>query len=475
MEENAFDLLVIGAGPGGYECAIRAAQLGLKTAVADDWVRPDGKAAPGGTCTNAGCIPSKALLASSAAYEDAREFFPALGVSAKEVSFDLGAIQARKSAVVSQNNDGILFLFRKNHVTFFSGRASFVQGGEPGAWKLEVKGSDNAAVTAKNVVIAAGSLPRKLGGGFDEDRILSSTGALSLSEVPARLGIIGAGVVGLELGTVWRRLGSKVTVIEALPGFLGMADADLAAEGLRQMKKQGMAFHFGAMVKSVKHAGSEVEVVYEENGKAVTEVFDRLIVSIGRVPNAASVNPSAAGLALTERGFVEVDGECRTNLEGVWAIGDCVRGPMLAHKASAEGVAVAERIAGEKPPVDLSLVPSVIYTDPEMAWVGQTEKQARESGATVKCGKFPFMANGRARASGKTSGFVKVVADAETDRILGIHAIGPEAGELAAAASVLLSTQATCEDAALTMFAHPTLSEAVKEACLAARGQAINI
>lgn len=468
-----FDVFVIGAGPGGYECAIRAAQLGFKTAAADPWKDADGKAAPGGTCTNVGCIPSKAMLASSLAYESAGETFRELGINVGPASFDLDVIQARRAKVVRKSNDGILWLFKKNGVEFFPESAHFLPGGKPGAWKIGL--SDGTEITAANVVVAAGSVPRLLPGVTpDEKTILTSTGGLEQTSVPKRLGIIGAGVIGLEIGAVWQRLGAEVTMLEALPGFLGIADEEISRAALQVYKKTGFTFHFGCRVESVEKRADGVVVRYRTGDEEKEAVFDRLMVSIGRVPALQSVNPEAVGLKADARGFVEVDEGCRTNLPGVYAIRDLVRGPMLAHKASDEGVAVAEEIAGEHPVINHRLVPSVIYTHPEIAWVGLTEAEARNEGYTAKAGKAFFSANGRARAQGQTDGFVKIVADAENDRVLGIHILGSEAGELIAAASFILATEATCEDVALTTIAHPTFAEAIREAALTVLGRPMN-
>ena len=423
----AFDVVVIGGGPGGYIAAIRAAQLGLSVACIDEAKAADGKPALGGTCTNVGCIPSKALLQSSENYEQAGHHFADHGVLVKGLALDLGVMQKRKEKVVKQNNDGITYLFKKNKVTFFHGRGSFKSASEIAV--------GNETLTAKNVIIATGSNPRALpGADFDEKLILSNTGALALPEVPKKLGVIGAGIIGLEMGSVWRRLGADVTILEALPAFLGVADEAVAKEAAKIFAKQGLKIETGVAISKVSTGKNSVKIEYKaSDGTAKTLDVDRLIVSIGRVANTIGLNAEAAGVKL-ERGMVVVDGDCRTSVPNIWAVGDAVRGPMLAHKAEEEGVAVAERIAGQKPHVNFNTIPSVIYTAPEIAWVGQTEQQLKAAGVAYKTGSFPFSANARARALGDTGGLVKFIADAATDAILGVHIIGPMAGELIAEA-----------------------------------------
>jgi len=471
---DGFDVVVIGGGPGGYVAAIRAAQLGFSTACIDDWKTPDGKPALGGTCTNVGCIPSKALLQSSENYEHAGHEFSEHGIEVKGLSVDVARMLARKDKVVRQNNDGIGYLFKKNKVAFYHGVGSFA-GGAAGAWQVKVTGPGAAALTAKNVIVATGSKPRALPGTpFDHERILDNEGALALPNVPKRLGVIGAGVVGLEMGSVWRRLGADVTMLEALPALLGAADEQVAKEAAKLFAKQGLAIRLGVNITKVT-TGKDVVVDYTDaNGKAQTVSFDKLIVSIGRVPHTAGLDAAKVGLALDERGFIVADADCKTNLPGVWAIGDVVRGPMLAHKAEDEGVAVAERIAGQHGHVDFNTVPWVIYTSPEIAWVGQTEQQLKAAGVAYHAGSFPFMANGRARALGDTRGFVKFIADAKTDRILGMHAIGPMVSELIAEGVVAMEFGASSEDIARIIHAHPSLSEAVKEAALAVDKRTLN-
>ena len=472
---KSFDVVVIGGGPGGYIAAIRAAQLGFNVACIDEWKNDKGGPAPGGTCTNVGCIPSKALLQSSEHFEHAGKHFADHGIGLSNLSIDVAKMTARKDTVVKQNNDGILYLFKKNKVAFFHGRGSFVKGGE-GGYEIAVAGAANETLTAKHVIVATGSNPRALpGAAFDEDKILSNDGALRIPSVPKTLGVIGSGVIGLEMGSVWRRLGADVTILEALPTFLGAADEQVAKEAQKAFVKQGLKFEFSAKITEVKTAKSGVTVAYTNaKGEASTLTVERLIVSIGRVPNTIGLNPEAVGLKLDERGAIVVDGDCRTNLPNVWAVGDVVRGPMLAHKAEEEGVAVAERIAGQHGHVNFNTVPWVIYTSPEIAWVGQTEQQLKAEGRAYKAGSFPFMANGRARALGDTTGFVKFIADAKTDEILGVHIVGPFASELISEAVVAMEFKASAEDIARICHAHPSLSEATKEAALAVDKRTLN-
>ncbi|HRL67924.1 MAG TPA: dihydrolipoyl dehydrogenase, partial [Ottowia sp.] len=403
-----FDVIVIGAGPGGYIAAIRAAQLGMNVACIDEWKTADGKPAPGGTCTNVGCIPSKALLQSSENYEQAAHHFGDHGISVTGLKMDVAKMIGRKDAVVKQNNDGILYLFKKNKVTFFHGRGSFVKAVD-GGYEIAVAGDKPETLTAKQVIVATGSNARPLPGvAFDEEIILSNDGALRIGAVPKKLGVIGSGVIGLEMGSVWRRVGADVTVLEGLPTFLGAVDEQIAKEAKKALDKQGLKIELGVKVGEVKTGKKGVSVAYTNaKGEAQTLEVDKLIVSIGRVPNTNGLNPEAVGLKLDERGAIVVDDDCKTNLPGVWAVGDVVRGPMLAHKAEEEGVAVAERIAGQHGHVDFNLVPWVIYTSPEIAWVGKTEQQLKAEGVKYKAGTFPFMANGRARALGDTTGMVK--------------------------------------------------------------------
>jgi len=474
---DSFDVIVIGAGPGGYIAAIRAAQLGFRVACIDDWQRADGKPALGGTCTNVGCIPSKALLQSSEHFEHAAHGFAAHGIDVKGLAIDVPRMIARKEQVVRQNNDGILFLFKKNKVAFYHGRGAFAGGSAKSGWLVAVSGDAPAELTAPHVIVATGSKPRPLPGvAFDSERVLDNAGALALGAVPKRLGVVGAGVIGLEMGSVWRRLGAEVTVLEALPAFLGAADEAVAKEAHKLFAKQGLAIHLGVAIESVVPGKKGVDVGWKAaDGAAQSATFDRLIVAIGRAPNTEGLNASSVGLAVDARGFVVVDAECRTNLPQVWAIGDVVRGPMLAHKAEEEGVAVAERIAGQHGHVDFDTIPWVIYTSPEIAWVGRTEQQLRAEGVAYRAGSFPFSANGRARALGDTRGFVKLLADATTDRILGMHVIGPFASELIAEGVMAMEFGASAEDIARICHAHPSLSEATREAALAVDRRTLNL
>ena len=472
---KAFDVLVIGGGPGGYIAAIRAAQLGFNTACIDEWKNDKGGPAPGGTCTNVGCIPSKALLQSSEHFEHAGHSFADHGIGLSNLSMDVAKMLGRKDTVVKQNNDGILYLFKKNKVTFFHGRGSFAKAVD-GGYEIVVAGDKPDTLTAKQVIVATGSNARALAGAeFDEVNILSNDGALRIPAVPKTLGVIGSGVIGLEMGSVWRRLGADVTVLEALSTFLGGVDEQIAKEAHKVFTKQGLKINLGVKISEVKAGKKGVTVSYADAaGDEQTLECEKLIVSIGRVPNTDGLNAESVGLKLDERGFVAVDDDCKTNLPGVWAVGDVVRGPMLAHKAEDEGVAVAERIAGQHGHVNFNTVPWVIYTSPEIAWVGQTERQLKAAGRAYKAGTFPFMANGRARALGDTTGMVKYLADAKTDEILGVHIIGPMASELIAESVVAMEFKASAEDIARICHAHPSLSEATKEAALAVDKRTLN-
>lgn len=474
MSKN-FDVVVIGGGPGGYIAAIRAAQLGFSVACIDEWKNTKGGVALGGTCTNVGCIPSKALLQSSENYEHAGHSFAEHGIEVKGLGLNLGQMLARKDAVVKQNNEGIAYLFKKNKVAFFHGRGSFTKN-EADGYEIKVAGAAEEIIIGKHIIVATGSNPRALPGtAFDEKIILSNTGALSISDVPEKLGVIGAGVIGLEMGSVWRRLGSQVTVLEALPSFLGAIDEQIAKEAHKLFKKQGLFIHLGIKINSITAGEKDVTVEYtDDQGTEQKTVFDKLIVSIGRVPNTIGLDGEAVGLKLDERGFIAVDGDCKTNLPNVWAVGDVVRGPMLAHKAEDEGVAVAERIAGQHGHVNFNTIPWVIYTSPEIAWVGKTEQQLKAAGVAYKAGTFPFAANGRARALGDTSGMVKFLADARSDEILGVHIIGPMASELISEAVVAMEFRASSEDIARICHAHPSLSEVTKEAALAVEKRSLN-
>ena len=467
-----FDVIVIGGGPGGYIAAIRAAQLGFNVACIDEWKNSKGGPAPGGTCTNVGCIPSKALLQSSEHFEQASHHFADHGIGVQGLSLDVAKMIARKDSVVKQNNDGILYLLKKNKVTFFHGRGAFVKAAD-GAYEIQV---GEESLVGKQIVVATGSSARALPGvPFDEETVLSNDGALRLGAVPKKLALIGAGVIGLEMGSVWRRLGAEVTILEGLPTFLGMVDDQIAKEAFKVLSKQGLKIELGVKVGEVKTGADGVSLSYTNaRGEAQSLQADKLIVSIGRSPNTVGLNAEAVGLKLDERGAIVVDDDCRTNLPGVWAIGDVVRGPMLAHKAEEEGVAVAERIAGQHGHVNFNTLPSVLYTSPEIAWVGQTEQQLKSAGRAYKAGTFPFLANGRARALGDTTGMVKFLADAVSDEILGVHIIGPMASELIAEAVVAMEFRASSEDIARICHAHPSLSEATKEAALAVDKRTLN-
>ncbi|MFM8929027.1 MAG: dihydrolipoyl dehydrogenase [Betaproteobacteria bacterium] len=472
---KSFDVIVIGGGPGGYIAAIRAAQLGFNVACIDEWKNDKGGPAPGGTCTNVGCIPSKALLQSSEHFEQAGHHFAEHGIALKELSIDVPKMLARKDTVIKQNNDGILYLFKKNKVSFFHGRGSFVKAAQ-GVYEVQVCGEKTETIAAKQVILATGSHARALPGvPFDEDLILSNDGALRIGGVPKKLGLIGSGVIGLEMGSVWRRLGAEVTILEGLPTFLGAVDEQIAKEAHKAFTKQGLKIELGVKVGEVKTGKKGVGVAYTDAKGAEQRLeVDKLIISIGRVPNTTGLNAEAVGLQLDERGAIVVDDECRTNLPGVWAVGDVVRGPMLAHKAEEEGVAVAERIAGQHGHVNFNTIPWVIYTSPEIAWVGQTEQQLKAAGRAYKSGTFPFTANGRARALGDTTGMVKFLADASSDEILGVHIVGPFASELIAEAVVAMEFRASAEDIARICHAHPSLSEATKEAALAVDKRTLN-
>ncbi len=470
-----FDVVVIGGGPGGYVAAIRAAQLGFSVACVDEWKNAKGGPALGGTCTNVGCIPSKALLQSSEHFDHAGKHFADHGIGVSGLTLDLPKMLGRKDTVVKQNNDGIQYLFKKNKVASFHGRGSFVKSAD-GAYEIKVAGAAEEVLIGKHIILATGSNARALpGAAFDEENILSNDGALRIGAVPKKLGLIGSGVIGLEMGSVWRRLGSEVTVLEALPTFLGAIDEQIAKEAKKEFNKQGLKIELGVKVGDIKSSAKGVSIAYTNaKGEAQTLAVDKLIVSIGRVPNTTGLNAEAVGLKLDERGAIVVDDHCKTNLPNVWAVGDVVRGPMLAHKAEEEGVAVAERIAGQHPHVNFNTVPWVIYTSPEIAWVGQTEQQLKAEGRAYKAGTFPFMANGRARALGDTTGMVKMLADAASDEILGVHIVGPMASELIAECVMAMEFRASSEDIARICHAHPSLSESIKEAALAVDKRTLN-
>lgn len=467
---DSYDVLVIGGGPAGYVAAIRAAQLGFKTACVDDFTR-GGKPSLGGTCLNVGCIPSKALLDSSEKFEMIAHDAADHGITVDGLNLDLDKMLSRKTGVVDKLTGGIAYLFKKNKVTSISGLGKLVrQDGDD--WIVDAAGTE---VKARNVIVATGSSPRELPLAPFGGHVVENSGALAFAEVPGKLGVIGAGVIGVELGSVWRRLGADVTVLEALPGFLMAADDAVSKEALKQFKKQGLDFHFGVNITKVEQSDAGVGVTYTEKDKEVTAQFDKLIVSIGRVPHTAGLGADAVGLNLDERGYVKVDSHYRTNLKGVYAIGDVIGGAMLAHKAEEEGVALAEMLAGQAGHVNYDVIPWVIYTSPEIAWAGLTEKGAKDAGLKVKTGQFPFSANGRALGHNDTRGFVKVVADADTDKLLGVHMVGPNVSELIGETVAIMEFGGSSEDLARTIHAHPTLSEVVKEAALAADGRALHM
>lgn len=468
-----FDLVVIGAGPGGYVAAIRAAQLGLRTACVEKWRDGQGRPVLGGTCLNVGCIPSKALLDSSHLYEQLRSHAAEHGIQAAELTMDVAAMQARKDKVVQTLTGGVAGLFKKHKIELVSGQGRLLKDR-----RVEVRDADGgtSVLSAKQVVIATGSAPVALGAApVDGEYIVDSTGALEFGAVPERLGVIGAGVIGLELGSVWRRLGAQVTVLEALPDFLPAVDADIAREALRQFKRQKLDLRLGAKVSATQVSDGEVAVHYEAGGTTEKITVNRLIVAVGRRPVAREAVADDAGVSIDRHGFIEVDEYCRTAVPGIYAIGDAVRGPMLAHKAMDEGAAVAECIAGQRSRVDLGTVPWVIYTWPEIAWVGPTEQDLKAQGVDYRSGSFPFAANGRARAMGETAGMVKMLADRATDRLLGVHILGPQASELVAEAVLALEFEASAEDVARSIHAHPTLSEALHEAALAVDGRTLHL
>lgn len=471
---DKYDVVVIGAGPGGYVAAIRCAQLGLKTACVEGWINEAGKPALGGTCLNVGCIPSKALLDSSHHYEHITQHAAEHGIKVGKASMDVDAMIDRKEKIVTTLTTGIAGLFKKNKVTWLQGSGRLL-----GGHKVEVTPThdgEKSTVEATNIIIATGSVPVAIPPApVDQDRILDSTGALALREVPKRLGVIGAGVIGLELGSVWRRLGAEVTVLEAMDSFLAAVDTDISKEAKKLLEKQGLDIRLGAKVTGTQVGKKSVTVSFDSAGKSDTLEVDRLIVAVGRKPNTEGLDPAAEGLQTDERGFIQVDANCHTGVGNIWAVGDVVRGPMLAHKASEEGVAVAERIAGQKPHLNLELVPWVIYTWPEIAWAGKTEQALKAEGVEYRKGSFPFMASGRARAMGEASGMVKMLADARTDRLLGVHILGPNASELIAEAVLAMEFDGTSEDIARTVHAHPTLAEAMHEAALGVDGRTIHI
>jgi dihydrolipoamide dehydrogenase len=471
MSKN-YDVVVIGGGPAGYIAAIRAAQHGLSVACIDEWQNRDGKYAFGGTCLNAGCIPSKALLESTELYHRAQHEFKKHGISTGELGMDIGAMQKRRAGIVRQLTGGIGGLFKANKVDGLVGHGKLLAGKQVEFTPID---GDVEILEAGNVVLGSGSVPIELAAApFDNDRIIDSWGALELDAVPGKLGVIGAGVIGLELGSVWARLGAEVTIIEALDDFLFMADRDVAAVAAKEFKKQGLDIRLGAKMTAATTSDAGVKVDYDDADGSHSIEVDKLIVAVGRRAFTDGLFADDAGIQLDDRGFIVVDDECRTRVKGVYAIGDCVRGPMLAHKGSEEGVMVADLIAGEVAEVNYDVIPSVLYTSPEIAWVGKTEAEVRESGRPYKTGSFPFAANGRAKALEQTSGMVKIIAAEDDDEILGVHIVGPMAGELISEAVLALEFSASTEDLQRTIHAHPSLAEAVHEAALAADKRALN-
>ena len=468
-----FDVIVIGGGPAGYHTAIRAAQLGLKTAIIDKWITKKNMPAFGGTCLNVGCIPSKALLEASHKFVDARDHFGEIGIKVMGVSADIPIVIEKKDEVVGNLTKGVKGLLKSNGITTFEGKAVL-----HAARKISFTGHDGRSeqLTALHIIIATGSVPIDISPcPLKEDLIVDSTGALEFTSVPKKLGVIGAGVIGLELGSVWSRFGAEVVVLEALEDILPSADKIVAKEGAKQFKKQGMDIRLGTRVTGSEINAKKVTVTFSDAEGEQKEVFDKVIVAVGRRPYTEGLFAPDSGVALDDRGFVVVDDACRTETPGVYAIGDVVRGPMLAHKGMEEGIMVAERIAGHKPLVNYDLVPSVVYTHPEIAWVGKTEQELEGLDINYKVGLFPMAASGRAMANNDTSGMIKVIADASTDRILGVHIICSHASEIISEAVIAMEFGASAEDLGLTMFAHPTLSEGLHEAALAVSGQAIHV
>jgi dihydrolipoamide dehydrogenase len=470
---DSFDVIVIGAGPAGYHAAIRAAQLGLSTACIDKSLGKDGEPAYGGTCLNWGCIPSKALLDASHKFMDASEHYGEVGINVAGISIDVPKMIAYKDQVVAKLTGGVAGLFKGNGVHGLPGTGKLLANRQ-----VEYTTHDGATsvLKAEHVILAPGSVPVDIPPApVDNDLIIDSTGALELQEVPKRLGVIGAGVIGLELGSVWGRLGAEVVVLEALEAFLPMADQRIARDSLKVLKSQGLDIRLGTRVMGAQVENGAVTVAFQDKDGDQSLIVDKLIVAVGRRPYTEGLLAADSGVTLDERGFLAVNDLCATDVPNVYAVGDVVRGPMLAHKGMEEGIMVAERIAGQKPLVDYDKVPSVIYTHPEIAWVGKTEQELKAGGEKYRAGSFPFSVSGRALAANDTQGMVKVLADAETDRILGVHVFGPQASELIAQAVIAMSFDASAEDLGLIMFAHPTLSEAVHEAALGVAGHAIHM
>jgi dihydrolipoamide dehydrogenase len=468
-----FDVIVIGGGPGGYVAAIRAAQLGMKTACIDNFTGKDGKPAPGGTCLNVGCIPSKALLDSSKHFYHLQHDYGAHGISVKDAVIDVPQMIARKDGVVKKLTGGVSQLLKGNKVAFYHGKGQL--GANRSVTVKPENGGDTVPLQGDNIILASGSVPIEIPGvPFDGEFIVDNVGALDFDHVPETLGVIGAGVIGLELGSVWNRLGSKVVLLEALPDFLALADKDISKQAAREFKKQGLDVRLSTMVKSASVAAGKISVTVEDAKGESTHSFDRLLVSVGRKPYTDGLLGDDCDVKLTDRGQIEVNDQSQTSAAGVWAIGDCVRGPMLAHKASEEGIAVAELIAGKPAHIHFDTVPWVVYTDPEIAWVGKTEQELQAEGVEYRVGSFPFAANGRALAGGHSAGMVKMLADTETDEILGVHIFGANASELISECVVAMEFQGSSEDLARIIHAHPTLSEAIHEAALHLDGRAIH-
>ena len=468
-----FDVVVIGGGPAGYVAAIRSAQLGLKTACIEEYVDAKNNPTFGGTCLNVGCIPSKALLDSSHRYQEATSHLKIHGIEVGSVALDVPAMMKRKNDIVAKLTGGIGGLFAANKVTPIAGRGKVLADSKVEITNIEGK---KEIIESKNIIIASGSSPIEISSAIFNDRnILDSTGALEIDKVPETLGVIGAGVIGLELGSVWARLGSKVTVIEAMDDFLFMADKEVAKETFKDFKKQGLDIRLGCKLTSSKSLKNSVKITYENNGSSENMEFEKLIVAVGRKPNTSDIFEEDCGISLDEKGFISVNQNCQTDVKNIWAIGDVVRGPMLAHKGSEEGIMVAERIAGKHAEMNYDLVPSVIYTHPEIAWVGKNEEELKNDNIEYKVGKFPFAASGRALAVEQSVGFVKLLTDAKTDTIIGVHVFGPSAAEIVQQALISMEFGASSEDLGLTIFSHPTVSEALHEAALSVSNQAIHI
>ena len=468
-----FDVVVIGGGPAGYVAAIRSAQLGLKTACIEEYVDAKNNPTFGGTCLNVGCIPSKALLDSSHRYQEATSHLKIHGIEVGSVDLDIPAMMKRKNDIVAKLTGGIGGLFAANKVTPIAGRGKVLADSKVQITDIEGK---KEIIESKNIIIASGSSPIEIGSAiFNDTNILDSTGALEIDKVPETLGVIGAGVIGLELGSVWARLGSKVTVIEAMDDFLFMADKEVAKETFKDFKKQGLDIRLGCKLTSSKSLKNSVKITYENNGSSENMEFEKLIVAVGRKPNTSDIFEEDCGISLDEKGFISVNQNCQTDVKNIWAIGDVGRGPMLAHKGSEEGIMVAERIAGKHAEMNYDLVPSVIYTHPEIAWVGKNEEELKNDNIEYKVGKFPFAASGRALAVEQSVGFVKLLTDAKTDTIIGVHVFGPSAAEIVQQALISMEFGASSEDLGLTIFSHPTVSEALHEAALSVSNQAIHI